>query len=65
MCSPSMAISSSVSMQSADTLLADIRKRGLTVDWILDTHPHADHLTALAYLKDKLGSPSALAGCSG
>jgi glyoxylase-like metal-dependent hydrolase (beta-lactamase superfamily II) len=49
-----------VSMQSADTLLADIRKRGLTVDWILDTHPHADHLTALAYLKDKLGAPTAI-----
>jgi glyoxylase-like metal-dependent hydrolase (beta-lactamase superfamily II) len=49
-----------VSMQSADALLADIRKRGLTVDWILDTHPHADHLTALAYLKDKLGAPTAI-----
>jgi glyoxylase-like metal-dependent hydrolase (beta-lactamase superfamily II) len=49
-----------VSTTSADTLLADIRKRGLKTDWILDTHPHADHLTALAYLKDKLGAPTAI-----
>lgn len=45
---------------SADTLLADIRRRNLTIDWILDTHPHADHLTALAYLKEKLGAPTAI-----
>jgi beta-lactamase superfamily II metal-dependent hydrolase len=49
-----------VSIASADALLADIRKRNLKVDWILDTHPHADHLTALAYLKDKLGAPTAI-----
>jgi glyoxylase-like metal-dependent hydrolase (beta-lactamase superfamily II) len=49
-----------ISTQSADALLADIRKRNLTIDWILDTHPHADHLTALAYLKDKLGAPTAI-----
>jgi len=49
-----------VSSTSADALLADIRKRNLKVDWILDTHPHADHLTALAYLKDKLGAPTAI-----
>jgi glyoxylase-like metal-dependent hydrolase (beta-lactamase superfamily II) len=49
-----------ISTRSADALLADIRKRSLTIDWILDTHPHADHLTALAYLKDKLGAPTAI-----
>jgi glyoxylase-like metal-dependent hydrolase (beta-lactamase superfamily II) len=49
-----------ISTQSADALLADIRKRNLTIDWILDTHPHADHLSALAYLKDKLGAPTAI-----
>lgn len=49
-----------VTTQSADTLLADIQKRDLKVDWILDTHPHADHLTALAYLKEKLGAPTAI-----
>ena len=49
-----------ITTTSADALLADIRKRDLTVDWILDTHPHADHLTALAYLKDKLGASTAI-----
>lgn len=49
-----------VSTASADALLADIQKRGLKIDWILDTHPHADHLSALAYLKDKLGAPTAI-----
>jgi glyoxylase-like metal-dependent hydrolase (beta-lactamase superfamily II) len=49
-----------ISTTSADALLAAIRERDLIVDWILDTHPHADHLTALAYLKEKLGSPTAI-----
>ena len=49
-----------IATQSADRLLADIRKRELTVDWILDTHPHADHLSALSYLKEKLGAPTAI-----
>jgi glyoxylase-like metal-dependent hydrolase (beta-lactamase superfamily II) len=49
-----------ISTQSADALLADIRERDLTIDWILDTHPHADHLSALAYLKDTLGAPTAI-----
>jgi glyoxylase-like metal-dependent hydrolase (beta-lactamase superfamily II) len=49
-----------ISTTSADALLADIHKRSLKIDWILDTHPHADHLTALSYLKDKLGAPIAI-----
>jgi glyoxylase-like metal-dependent hydrolase (beta-lactamase superfamily II) len=47
-----------ISTESADAMLADIEKRKLTIDWILDTHPHADHLSALGYLKDKLGAPT-------
>jgi glyoxylase-like metal-dependent hydrolase (beta-lactamase superfamily II) len=49
-----------VSTEFADRLLAEIAKRGLKVDWILDTHPHADHFSAAAYLKDKLGAPTAI-----
>jgi glyoxylase-like metal-dependent hydrolase (beta-lactamase superfamily II) len=49
-----------ISTTSADALLADIGKRGLEIEWLLDTHPHADHLTALNYLKDKLGAPTAI-----
>lgn len=49
-----------VSTASADAMLKVIAKRGLTVDWILDTHPHADHFTAAAHMKDKLGAPVAI-----
>jgi glyoxylase-like metal-dependent hydrolase (beta-lactamase superfamily II) len=38
-----------------DLLLAHIRERGLTLDWILETHVHADHLSAAPYLRDTLG----------
>jgi glyoxylase-like metal-dependent hydrolase (beta-lactamase superfamily II) len=48
------------STESADAVLTDIAKRNLTIDWILDTHPHADHLSAAGYLKDKLGAPIAI-----
>ena len=51
-----------VSYESADALLVEIEKRGLTVEWILDTHPHADHFSAAVYLKDKLGAPTAIGG---
>lgn len=49
-----------ISTRSADELLQEVRDRALTVDWILDTHPHADHLSAAAYLKEKLGAPMAI-----
>jgi glyoxylase-like metal-dependent hydrolase (beta-lactamase superfamily II) len=48
------------STASADRMLDAIASRGLTIDWILDTHPHADHLSAAAYMKDKLGAPMAI-----
>ena len=31
--------------------------RGLKIDWVLETHLHADHLSAGAYLRDRLGAP--------
>jgi glyoxylase-like metal-dependent hydrolase (beta-lactamase superfamily II) len=48
------------STESADRLLAAVREQGVKVDWILETHAHADHLTAAAYLRDKLGAPIAI-----
>lgn len=48
------------STASADRMLDAIASRNLTVDWILDTHPHADHFSAAAYMKDKLGAPMAI-----
>jgi glyoxylase-like metal-dependent hydrolase (beta-lactamase superfamily II) len=46
--------------RSADEILAHVRDHELTINWILDTHPHADHFMAAAYLKDKLGAPQAI-----
>lgn len=47
--------SASTSTEQADRILAYVRDRGITVDWILDTHPHADHFSAGVYLSGKLG----------
>lgn len=45
---------------SADALLAYVAAEGLTVEWILDTHPHADHFSAAHYLHGKTGAPTAI-----
>jgi len=45
---------------SADEILGYIDEKGLTVEWILDTHPHADHFMAAAILKEKLNAPQAI-----
>lgn len=43
------------STASADRMIALVRERGLTVEWILETHVHADHLSAASYLKERVG----------
>jgi glyoxylase-like metal-dependent hydrolase (beta-lactamase superfamily II) len=45
---------------SADRLLRHIGTHGLTPQWILDTHPHADHFSAAGYLKDVTGAPTGI-----
>ena len=40
---------------SADQLIAFVKAKGLKVEWIIDTHVHADHLTAAPYVKSQLG----------
>ena len=40
---------------SADQVVQFVREHKLQVQWILETHAHADHLTAAAYLKEQLG----------
>jgi len=44
----------------ADNILKFIKEKGYDVEWILDTHPHADHFSAAAYLKEKTGAPTAI-----
>ena len=39
----------------ADTMIAEVEARGLTLDWIIETHVHADHLSAAPYIQQKLG----------
>jgi len=45
---------------NADSLLAYVEEAGLELQWILDTHPHADHFSAANYLKSKTGAPTAI-----
>src|SRR5690606_18440447 len=52
--------SASTATLNADKILALVVERGYEVEWILDTHPHADHFTAAAYLKEKTGAPIAI-----
>lgn len=52
--------SGATSTESADELLAYIEREGLTLEWILDTHPHADHFSAAGYLNAKTGVPTAI-----
>src|SRR5687768_16833748 len=52
--------SGTVATANADRLLAFVEDKGLSVEWILDTHPHADHFTAASYLKGKTGAPTAI-----
>jgi glyoxylase-like metal-dependent hydrolase (beta-lactamase superfamily II) len=49
-----------ISTENADRLLGHIEDRGLKLKWILDTHPHADHLSAADYLKAKTGVPTGI-----
>lgn len=45
---------------SADRLIAYVREQGLTVEWLLETHVHADHLSAAPYLQRELGGKLAI-----
>jgi glyoxylase-like metal-dependent hydrolase (beta-lactamase superfamily II) len=47
--------SSRTSTQSADAVIDFVRRKGLDIDWILETHVHADHLSGASYLKEVLG----------
>ncbi|MCW5712802.1 bifunctional sulfur transferase/dioxygenase Blh [Shinella sp.] len=52
--------SGAIATAHADAILDYVQREGLTVEWILDTHPHADHFSAAQYLKGKTGAPTAI-----
>ncbi len=49
------AASGRIRTDSADAIVRHVRDRNLTVEWILETHAHADHLSAARHLKRHLG----------
>ncbi len=46
--------------RSADTVIAYVKEQGLEVEWLLETHVHADHLSAAPYLQRELGGKIAI-----
>lgn len=52
--------SGTLSYESADAIAAYVTAERLTVEWHLETHMHADHLSAAAYLKERLGGKVAI-----
>ena len=49
------AASGRTGRESADVMIAFVRARGLSVEWVIDTHVHADHLSAAPYVQSSLG----------
>ncbi|MDR5899562.1 MBL fold metallo-hydrolase [Halomonas vilamensis] len=47
-------------VRSADEIIAFVREHNLDVEWILETHVHADHLSAAPYLHEKLGGKTGI-----
>lgn len=48
------------SFASADALIGYVEEEGLKVEWLLETHAHADHLSAAPYLQERLGGKLAI-----
>lgn len=53
-------MSGATGTMNADAILAYIESERMTVEWIVDTHPHADHFSAAHYLNEKTGAPTAI-----
>lgn len=47
-------------VRSAEEIIAFVRDQGLTVQWVLETHVHADHLSAAPYLHERLGGKTGI-----
>lgn len=44
-----------ITYESADEIIAYVKEQGLKLEWLIETHVHADHLSAAPYIQDKLG----------
>jgi glyoxylase-like metal-dependent hydrolase (beta-lactamase superfamily II) len=44
-----------IAYRSADILIEHVRRNGLKLEWLIETHAHADHLSASPYIQEKLG----------
>lgn len=54
------AASGRTSTKSAEEIVAFVKDNGLEVEWIIDTHVHADHLTAAPFIKQQLGGTTGI-----
>lgn len=52
--------SAATATRHADAILGFVAERGYEVEWVLDTHPHADHFSAADYLKRRTGAPTGI-----
>lgn len=52
--------SGTISFESADKIIAFVRDEGLAAEWLIETHVHADHLSAGPYIQDHLGGKLAI-----
>jgi glyoxylase-like metal-dependent hydrolase (beta-lactamase superfamily II) len=50
------AAAARTSTASADEIIAFVKGEGLTVEWLLETHAHADHLSAAPYIQERLAA---------
>ena len=54
------AVSGGTDTGPADAIIAYVEENNLRIEWILETHAHADHLTSAQYLKKKMGGKVAI-----
>lgn len=54
------AASGRTSTDSSDAMIAYINEAGLGIDWILETHVHADHFSSAPYIQEQLGGQTAI-----
>ena len=53
-------IDGKISTKHIDTILSHLQAEGLEINYVLDTHIHADHLSAAQYVKDKTGAKTVI-----